>query len=134
MKKLFICLVLLVTSFTFSQENTAHLEDAIQLMKMSNASIEVSIAPIVAQIPEANKEAFKKELQPILDNMYESLAKVAVKEYSHEDIKAIKEFYETDLGKTMIKGQVKLIQASMQIGQQFSMQLMPIMQKYMSEK
>lgn len=133
MKKLFIVSILLIGSFGFGQENTTALEDAIQLMKLSNATIEETIAPFTAQIPAANQDAFKKDLQPLLDTMYEKLAKVAVNQYSHEDIKAMLKFYETDLGQTMLKGQVKLLQASMQIGQDFSMKLMPLMQKHITQ-
>lgn len=131
MKKLLLIFTISLTSIAFAQNNSAVLEDAVKLMKLSNSTVEASMAPFVNQIPKDNQAAFQKDLQPLLDSMYKKLANVAVEQYSHEDIKAMLKFYETDLGKTMLSGQVKLLQASMQIGQEFSMQMMPLMQKHM---
>lgn len=132
MKKLIICLAILFAQFGIAQEETTpEIKDALKLMKLSNATVESSLQPIYSQIPEENLEAFKQEMQPVLDEMYLKLAKVAAEQYSHEDIKALLDFYETDLGKTMLEGQEEIFQASMQIGQEFSMELMPILQKYM---
>jgi ABC-type oligopeptide transport system ATPase subunit len=130
MKRLIICISLFVATVGYSQENSAHLDAAVELMKLSNGSVESSLQPFYTQIPKEKQAAFKKELAPLLEDMYKKLAKVAIKEYSHEDIKAMIEFYKTDLGKTMLDGQAKILQASMQVGQEFSMQLMPIYQKY----
>lgn len=134
MKKLFLLLALCIVSFSFAQEeNSAQIQDAIKLMKLSNSSVETALQPIYMQVPEENLESFKMELKPVLDNMYTKLAKVAIKEYSHEDIKAMLKFYESELGQTMLAGQDKIMQASMQVGQELSMELMPIFQKYMQD-
>lgn len=131
MKRLIICIALVLAQFGFAQEQgTPHFDDAVKLMKLSNATVEASMKPVYAQIPEENLQEFKKEVKPVIEKMYSDLAEVAAKQYTHKEIKAMLEFYDTELGQTMLAGQEKIFQASMQIGQQFSMQLMPILQKY----
>ncbi|MGB2087671.1 MAG: DUF2059 domain-containing protein [Psychroflexus salarius] len=132
MKKLVLLVMLCVASFGFAQDvDSAHMKDAVRMMKMSNNTVETALEPLYMQIPEDKIADFKKDLQPVLDNMYEKLAKKATEVYSHEEIKAMLEFYNTDLGKKMLEGQDEIFQASMQIGQEMSMEMMPIFQKYM---
>lgn len=132
MKKLVVVIMLCVAGFGFAQDTeSAHFKDAVKLMKMSNNTVETALQPLYMQIPEDKVADFKKEMQPVLDNMYTKLAKKAVEIYSHEEVKGIIAFYETDLGKTVLEGQDEIMQSSMQIGQEMSMELMPIFQKYM---
>ncbi|MHC4714923.1 MAG: DUF2059 domain-containing protein [Planctomycetota bacterium] len=61
------------------------------------------------------------------------LAPVYQKYYTHDDIKGLLEFYETDLGKKIAQTQPKVMQevaqASMQLGMQVSMEIMMELQK-----
>jgi hypothetical protein len=58
------------------------------------------------------------------------MAKVSMEFYSHEDVKQLLDFYESDLGQKMLDAQAKLTVRSMEMAQPLSMELMPIVQKY----
>lgn len=132
MKKITLILFLMVASIAFAQDQkTDYEKDAIKLVKLSNNSVEAALEPIYSTLEESKREEFKKEIQPVLENMYNKFSKIYMEEYSHEDIKGILEFYDSELGQKLLEGQSKIMKNSMAIGQEFSMEMMPIYQKYM---
>lgn len=132
MKKITLILFLMVASIAFAQDQkTEYEKDAIELVKLSNNSVEVALEPIYSTLEETKREEFKKEIQPVLENMYQKFSKVYMEEFSHEDIKGILKFYDSELGKKLLDGQAEIMKKSMSIGQEFSMEVMPIYQKYM---
>ncbi|SDZ89400.1 DUF2059 domain-containing protein [Psychroflexus halocasei] len=132
MKKITLILFLMVASIAFAQDQkTEYEKDAIELVKLSNNSVEVALEPIYSTLEETKREEFKKEIQPVLENMYQKFSKMYMEEFSHEDIKGILKFYDSELGKKLLDGQAEVMKKSMAIGQEFSMEVMPIYQKYM---
>lgn len=132
MKKITLVLFLMIASIAFAQDQkTAYEKDAIKLVKLSNNSVEVALEPIYSTLEESDREEFKKEIQPVLENMYNKFSKIYMEEFSHEDIKGILKFYDSELGKKLLDGQSEVMKKSMAIGQEFSMEVMPIYQKYM---
>lgn len=132
MKKITLILFLMVASIAFAQDQkTEYEKDAIELVKLSNNSVEVALEPIYSTLEETKREEFKKEIQPVLENMYQKFSKMYMEEFSHEDIKGILKFYDSELGKKLLDGQAEIMKKSMSIGQEFSMEVMPIYQKYM---
>ncbi|MGO2102393.1 MAG: DUF2059 domain-containing protein [Psychroflexus halocasei] len=131
MKKITLILFLMVASIAFAQDQkTEYEKDAIELVKLSNNSVEVALEPIYSTLEETKREEFKKEIQPVLENMYQKFSKVYMEEFSHKDIKGILKFYDSELGKKLLDGQSEIMKKSMAIGQEFSMEVMPIYQKY----
>lgn len=132
MKKITLILFLMVASIAFAQDQkTEYEKDAIELVKLSNNSVEVALEPIYSTLEKTKREEFKKEIQPVLENMYQKFSKIYMEEFSHEDIKGILKFYDSELGKKLLDGQAEIMKKSMSIGQEFSMEVMPIYQKYM---
>lgn len=132
MKKITLILFLMFASIAFAQDQkTAYEKDAIELVKLSNNSVEVALEPIYSTLEETKREEFKKEIQPVLENMYQKFSEIYMEEFSHEEIKGILKFYNSELGKKLLDGQAEVMKKSMAIGQEFSMEVMPIYQKYM---
>ncbi|WP_127844423.1 DUF2059 domain-containing protein [Psychroflexus aestuariivivens] len=130
MKKVFLFgVALCISAITFAQDSQ-ELKDAKRLVKLSNNSVESALEPIYTTIPEDKVADFKKEIQPALDAMYNKFAQVYTEKFTAKEIQDLLDFYETDLGKKMLKVQGEVMELSMEEGQKFSTKIMPIYQKY----
>ena len=115
-----------------AQENEAFRKDAIKLAKIGSKTAEASLDQVYTMIPEENIENFKKELQPIMQGFYQKLGEESMKYYTHEEVKDVLEFYETEIGQKHLEVQEQMTKAAMgSMAQEHQMKLMPIMQKYM---
>lgn len=135
MKKL-ICLsfLMFIGIQLQAQENKDLQEKAVQLIEMtSGQQFDIMLDPIVKMIPEKNREAFKKEMMASLDDIYVKLAKIYTEKFTEAEIDEILAFYETPVGKKMRAITPELTKKGMEIGQQWGMELQPIMMKYMQE-
>lgn len=133
MKKTILLTVALVigTFVSVQAQDEAFVQDAFKLTKMSSSgSIEASMSQVYTMIPEDNVEAFKKELQPIMDDFYMKLAKKSTEYYTHEEVKELLNFYNSELGKKSLKVQEKMTKESMGMAQELNMKIMPLIQKY----
>ncbi|MBZ9777833.1 DUF2059 domain-containing protein [Psychroflexus sp. CAK8W] len=131
MKKTLLVLLICLGNYSISlAQDEAFMEDALKLTRLSNDAVEASFGQLYAMIPAEKLEDFKEELKPVLDNYYTKMAKVSMEYYSHEDVKQLLDFYESDLGQKMLDAQAKLTVRSMEMAQPLSMELMPIVQKY----
>ncbi len=135
MKKL-ICLsfLMFIGIQLQAQENKDLQEKAVQLIEMtSGQQFDIMLDPIVKMIPEKNREAFKKEMMASLDDIYVKLAKIYTEKFTEAEIDEILAFYQTPVGKKMRAITPELTKKGMEIGQQWGMELQPIMMKYMQE-
>ncbi|MDT0677412.1 DUF2059 domain-containing protein [Autumnicola musiva] len=131
MKKTFlIALMLMLGLYGFSQEKNMQ-EKTIDLIKMtSGQQFEVMTEPVVKMIPEANQEAFKKELLTSMDELYAQIAEVYIENFTEEEIDKILAFYNTPVGEKMVGITPELTKKGMEIGQQWGMKLQPMIAKY----
>ncbi|WP_019037315.1 DUF2059 domain-containing protein [Psychroflexus tropicus] len=135
MKKSILIIALLIGStFTLqAQNNEAFKQDAIQLAKMGSKAAEASLDQVYKMIPEDKVGAFKKELEPIMQNFYRKLGEKSMEFYTHEQVKEILKFYNSDIGQKHLEAQEKLTKISVgTMAQELQMELMPVMQKYMT--
>ena len=58
------------------------------------------------------------------------MAVVSMDYYTHDEIKQLLEFYNSELGQKSLEAQAKIMEKAMQMGQQLSTEMMPILQKY----
>lgn len=131
MKKTLLVLLICLGNYSISlAQDEAFMVDALKLTRLSNDAVEASFGQLYAMIPAEKLEDFKEELKPVLDNYYTKMAKVSMEYYSHEDVKQLLDFYESDLGQKMLDAQAKLTVRSMEMAQPLSRELMPIVQKY----
>lgn len=130
MKKVIFTLLVVLGSYNIASAQDAYEQDALKLTKLSNDAVESSFGQIYAMIPAEKMDDFKKELKPLMDKFYLKMAKASMEFYTHEDIKQILEFYESEIGQKMLDAQAKLTVKSMEMAQPLSMELMPLVQKY----
>ena len=135
MKKVICMFFLMFIGFqSQAQENKDLQEKAVQLIEMtSGQQFDIMLDPIVKMIPEKNREAFKKEMMASLDDIYVRLAEVYTEKFTEAEIDQILAFYETPVGEKMRAITPELTKKGMEIGQQWGMELQPIMMKYMQE-
>ena len=132
MKKLILAVVVLfVTQLSLAQD--AFKNDVIKVIKASGSAAQMEAAKdqIKAMIPEAKFEEFSKEFDATLPSLYESIAKIYMETYTHEDIKAMLKFYESPVGKKISENAGELYKKSMEAGQEWGPSLQGMMMKYM---
>ncbi len=132
MKKTILFTMALFISLTFSMQaqDEAFKEDAYKLTKLSSGAVEANLSQVYMMIPEDKVDDFKKELKPIMDDFYMKLAKKSMEYYTHDEIKELLEFYNTEIGKKSIEVQEKMTNEAMGMAQELNMKLMPLVQKY----
>ena len=132
MRKLFVLIAILgMGQISLAQsENSEFKQDALKMIKLSNNAVEASFSQVYAMIPEEKLEDFKNEIQPIMDRYYEKMADISMEFYTHDEIKQLLEFYNSELGQKSLEAQAKITEKAMQMGQQLSSEMMPILQKY----
>jgi hypothetical protein len=135
MKKVICLFFLMFIGFqSQAQENSALQQKAVSLIEMtSGQQFDIMLDPIVKMIPEKNQEAFKQEMMASLDGIYVRLAKVYTEKFTEAEIDQILAFYQTPVGKKMRDITPELTKKGMEIGQEWGMELQPIMMKYMQE-
>ena len=132
MRKLFVLIAILgMCQISLAQsENSEFKQDALKMIKLSNNAVEASFSQVYAMIPEEKLEDFKNEIQPIMDRYYKKMADISMEFYTHDEIKQLLEFYNSELGQKSLEAQAKITEKAMQMGQQLSSEMMPILQKY----
>lgn len=132
MKKVIVTLVLLVVSFSINaQEKSAFEKDTYTLVEILTKP---TLAPVINQFTSLVKaekaDAFKKEIEATYPELYASLSKIYMDEYTHNEIKQLLKFYQSPLGQKVAKSSGKLAQKGMQAGQAWGMKVQGVMAKY----
>lgn len=132
MKKTILVIALIIAaSFSVqAQENEAFKEDALKMTKMAEGMVDSMLGQLYTMIPEDKVEGFKKEMKPIMDEYYNQAAEVSMKHYTHEEVKEILKFYESEIGQTMLNKQDDIMKETMTLSQGLQMKIMPLIQKY----
>ena len=131
MKKLIIVITVFVGFLLNAQEKTAFEKDTYQLVEtLTKPAFEPVIVQFTSMVKADKVNAFKKELNESFPELYTAMANIYMKEYTHEEIKKLLEFYETDLGKKVAKNSATLAQKGMAAGQAWGMKVQSIMSKY----
>ncbi|MBT8376889.1 MAG: DUF2059 domain-containing protein [Bacteroidia bacterium] len=132
MKKiLLICLITLSTQL-FAQDQDSFKTDAVEFIKLtgSASAFQSAIEQIGAMVPEDKKEAYLIEAEATLEGLYEDIAELYMREFTHDEIKELIQFYNTDLGKKLATKQLSLSQQGMMLGQSWGMEVQQIAQKH----
>ncbi len=141
-KSLFIILSLLLSiPATQAQDNEFEKDLALMLeLNGSKESYDMVFEQIVGQLkysmPNVSDENWAKVKADVFDKQIIELNKKLVpiykKHFTHDEIKGIIAFYQTEVGKKMAHKSVVLAQESMAIGQQWGMQLGQFIQDYLT--
>jgi len=132
MKKSILIIALFVAAtFNVQAQDEAFMEDAVKLATINSSSVEASLSQVYTMIPEDKVEAFKKELNPIMEEFYNKIGAKSMEYYSHDEVKAILKFYNSEIGKRHLEVQDKITKETMgSMAQELQMKLMPLIQKY----
>ena len=109
-------------------------KDVIEYIKLSGSAAQVTtvLDPMLEQLqlPADEHSTLKKEIEATLPSLYEKLADVMMKHYTHDDVKKMIEFYNTPVGKKIQEVTPKMTKDQMQAGQEWGMQLQGLLMKY----
>lgn len=132
MKKIIIALVLMFSAATISAQNAneTYKEKTMEIVKLNASSFDLMLKPILNMIPEGNREAFKKEINASLEDLYNQLVVVYMESYTEEEVNKMLEFYHSPIGQKMVGEMPVIAEKSMKIGQEWGMKLQPLMAKY----
>ena len=128
MKKLLFAIAFICTLTIQAQDNSEFKTQTIEFIQLTGTAdaFNNAISQIGAMVPADKKEAYTKEANGTLDDLYSKLADVYMKEFTEEDINELVVFYKTDLGKKLASKQTQLVQSGMAIGQTWGMELSQI--------
>lgn len=114
-----------------AQEKTAYEKDTYTLVELlSKPAFESVVDQFTTLVKEENKIKFKTEVAATFPDLYNSLTKIYLDEYSHEEVKQLLKFYNTTLGKKVAGNSTKLAQKGMAVGQDWGMKLQGVVTKY----
>ena len=133
MKKiLLLCLFAVAVFQTQAQNDDTFKSETIEFLKLTGAAtaFENAIDQIGAAVTIENREAYTKEAMGTLDGLYSKMADLYMEEFTHDEIKELVAFYNTDLGKKLAEKQLGLTQKAMMFGQSWGMEVQAIAQKY----
>ncbi|XCF06537.1 DUF2059 domain-containing protein [Tamlana crocina] len=134
MKKLLLLYGFLVFAITQvqAQDHSDFKNETIEFLKLTGAgdAFVNAIDQIGVMVSADKKEAYTKEAKGTLIGIYDKIAELYMTEFTHEEIKKLTAFYNTDLGKKLAKKQLGLTQKAMAFGQTWGMEVQGIAQKY----
>lgn len=110
-------------------------KDVVNYIKLSGSAAQVTavLEPMLEQlqIPAEKKSSLKKEIETTLPSLYDKMADVMMKHYTHDDIKKMIEFYNSPVGKKIQEVTPKIVNDQMKAGQDWGMELQGLLMKYM---
>jgi hypothetical protein len=135
MNKIFYVLAIaLATSLsTFAQsENSDFKKQTIEFIKITGSGdmFDSAIEQVGANVPADKKDAYRKEANATLDELYADLADIYMEEFTAKEINELVKFYKSDLGKKVASKQNLMAQKGMMLGQTWGMGLGNIAAKY----
>ncbi|NJX14058.1 DUF2059 domain-containing protein [Tamlana crocina] len=134
MKKLLVLYGFLVfaTTQVQAQDHSDFKSETVEFLKLTGAgdAFVNAIDQIGTMVPSDKKEAYTEEAKGTLAGLYDKIAELYMAEFTHEEIKKLAAFYNTDLGKKLAKKQLGLTQKAMAFGQTWGMEVQGIAQKY----
>ncbi|RKR14750.1 uncharacterized protein DUF2059 [Maribacter vaceletii] len=132
MKKVVLGLILFLAVTVQAQEKSALQTKSEELIKLTGAgkAFEDAIMQIGAGVGADKKEAYKKEAEGTLVEIYDQLGALYAEEFTEEEIDSLISFYHTDLGKKLSVKQLLISQKAMMVGQTWGMKVSGIAQKY----
>lgn len=130
-KIIFTLVSIFLFQFNYAQDE-AFKKDALKLIEISGATSQMKLVKnqFIKFIPKDKQNDFTKDFEASLPQMYEDYAKVYMKLYTHEDIKAMITFYESPVGKKIYLNADEMSQRSHAAGQVWMLKLQDLVNKY----
>jgi hypothetical protein len=84
-----------------------------------------------SNIPETKRADFQKELDASINDLMSKMAEMYMTEFTHEDIKSLLKFYDSEVGKKLASKTEVLYAKGQQVGQDWGQGIQSLMMKYM---
>lgn len=129
----FLAIALATTLSSFAQnEMSTFKTQTIEFIKITGSGdiFDNAIDQVGANVPADKKDAYKKEANATLDQLYADLADIYMEEFTEMEINELVKFYNSDLGKKVASKQNLMAQKGMMLGQTWGMGLGTIAAKY----
>lgn len=132
MKKIIGILVLVFISINVNaQEDTVYKEDTAKLVAViSQNAFKPYIDQFTSSVPAENQEAFRKDINATLPELYSEMANIYMEEFTHSEVLELLAFYSTPVGKKMADSSASLAQKGMSVGQAWGAKVQEIIAKY----
>lgn len=133
MKNLFIAATMLLSVQFVSAQSADFKKDAIEAVKLSGATANFTVyaEAIMSQISDETKKAeFKKEFDATLPSLYDKMADSFVKNYTHDDVKKMIEFYKSPVGLKIQKNASTILMDQGAAMEEWGNKLQRIVMKY----
>ena len=135
MRKLVIAATMLFAVQFASAQSADFKKDVVEYIKLSGSAAQVTavLEPMLEklQLPADKSATLKKEIEATLPSLYDKMANVMMKHYTHDDVKKMIEFYNSPVGKKIQEVTPKMTKDQMKAGQEWGMQLQGLLMKYM---
>lgn len=134
MKKIVIATAILLSVQFTSAQSADFKKDAIEAVKLSGATANFSAysEAVMSQIPDETKRAeFKKEFDATLPALYDKMADTFTKNYTHDDIKKMIEFYNSPVGKKIQQNASIILKEQGASMEEWGNKVQGIIRKYM---
>lgn len=129
MKKI-IVLLLLMTSVSYSQANKADVAKLVELSGEVNEFYNIT-NELSKQLSDANKESFKKDMEPLIATQKNNLIDYYSKNLSQSEVDNLIEFYQTPLAKKFLMVKQNYATVLSNKSEAFKAEIQGIIMKYM---
>jgi len=134
MKKLVLTIAFIaITQISFAQD--AFKNDVKKLVELSGGTAQIDVAKkqIITMIPEAKQAEFLKEFDATMPSYFQKFYDFYMKEYTHDDVKAMLKFYESPIGKKINSKAAPMAEMTIAAAQAWGTELQGILMKYMQQ-
>lgn len=136
MKKVILSIVFVLIAQMCISQDVNFKADVLKLISISGADAQINILKpqVLKIIPDDKKENFSKEFDASVVVLEDKMAKIYMEIYTPEDVKGMIVFYESPIGKKMNDKAAELGQKSLQVGQDWGVELQGLIAKYKEVK
>lgn len=127
-----VCIALLLFSNLMTAQNLTFEKDINKLIELNGAtaSLEAIKDEMIKNVDESKKQSFIKDFDALTPLYVKGLAEIYKKEYTHKEVKSLIAFFESDLGKKMVRVNRILYPSEEQGGNEWGLKFNELLMKY----
>jgi len=143
-KTFIFTIALFISTYSFGQADTLYVQTLQKMFVITKvedtyeAAINQMLTMMKEQAPDSDSEFFKLMEQEFtvkaMKELFHKMVPVYAKYFTQEDLEQLIAFYETPIGQKFVNTTPMVMQESMQIGQEWGMELGKKIEKMMKER
>ncbi len=128
-------LIVMATQFGFAQQD-AFKKDVLKYIEVSGVTAPIKNVgeQLKTMVPEEKHADFQKDFDSTLPSLFSKIADVYMEEFTHDEIKKILAFYNSEVGKKLSAKQDILMEKAEKAGEHWGLDLQMALMKYMEEE